>query len=332
MPPSQHAVVETATIEAHEATIRTLVHKRLPENVLVTGFRAASPERFICTSRMPTAHPFLTAQGRTPYRDILFYTEVGRQASLAVSHAFLGVDIDDVFIFERSTASVTDAIWHTAGPGPADDVVIEIQLREAIRRRNNALSRVVADYSISVGAERMFWGTGTWTVQSASLFKRLRKIAGRADSTEGADPSESDLPSYAAGTIAGTANAVISAPQFVERSSAVTVSLIVDRTHAYFFDHSCDHVPGMLLLEGCAQLVHAACAEGIAAPTAWTPAIVAYEVDFTQFVELDAPVTLTAQVREHPAPAPSRPLVFDVLIAQRGIVVGTARLSAACPA
>ena len=118
---------------------------------------------------MPAAHPFFTDDGRAPREDILFYTELGRQASLAVTHAFLNASLDDVFIFEKSEAGVTDAIWRAAPQSPGDLVAIEIKVREAVRRKNNAVNRVVADHSMFIGHEAVFYGTGTWTIQSAGL-------------------------------------------------------------------------------------------------------------------------------------------------------------------
>src|SRR5206468_12879634 len=68
-----------------------------------------------------TAHCFFNDIGRTPHTDILFYTEIGRQASLAVSHAFLDVSTDDVFIFEGSEAAVAPAAWTRSRPSVGED-------------------------------------------------------------------------------------------------------------------------------------------------------------------------------------------------------------------
>ena len=55
-------------------------------------------------------------------------------------------------------------------------------------------------------------------------------------------------------------NIVIAVPAFNGDRTTFTTSLLIDATHPYFFDHPCDHVPGMLLLEGCVQLAQAALA------------------------------------------------------------------------
>src|SRR5262245_59164902 len=95
---------ETTQLRPDPTSILQLVHKRAVENVLVTGISSRGDDHFTCTGRIPNDHSFFNQPGRTPRKDILFYTELGRQASLAVSHEFLKVSTDEVFIFEGSEA------------------------------------------------------------------------------------------------------------------------------------------------------------------------------------------------------------------------------------
>jgi hypothetical protein len=246
------AVMATDAMFVDQAAIRTLVHKRLSENVFLIDIRALDSERFVCTGRIPRNHELFNDGGRTPLQDVLFYTEVGRQASLAMTHAFLNASLDDVFIFERSEAAIMDAIWRLPSRSLSDRLVIEIDIRKTTRRKHDTVCRVVADHLMAIGSERVFTGTGTWTIQSAAMFTRLRR-----DSIKSAADGVSDRPR--ATTIERpmqkqSRNVVISSPEFRSNRNESIASLIVDRAHPYFFDHPCDHVPGMLLLEGCAQL------------------------------------------------------------------------------
>ena len=327
MPPiTEHALIDSSAPGLGQDPIRTLAHKRLPENVLLTEIRECGQDHFLCAGRIPADHPFFTGGGRTPRQDILFYTEVGRQASLAVTHRFLNAALDDVFIFEKSEAAVTPAIWQL--PSSANSVTIEIKVRDTVRRKNNIVTRVVAHHAMFVGNEQVFSGTGTWTVQSAALFRRLRRSMGMS-SSPAAGPAH-DSEASADPLHAHFDNVVISAPAYVKGKAAVGASLIVDRSHSYFFDHPCDHVPGMLLLEGCAQLAVAAVAEaGLAASR--QAAITAYEADFTQFVECSPPTMLTARiVAEHGADVASRSahdaITVEIVTSQQDAVAGTARL------
>ena len=325
-PSPQRAVIETSAPPLEHVAIQTLVHKHFPENVLLTGIRALADDHFLCTGRIPSAHPVFNDTNRIPRQDIFFYTEAGRQASLAVTHAFLNVSLEDVFIFERSQAAVTPAIWRSRMDLPSDSVEIEIKIREAARRKSS-VTRVVADYFMSVGDEHVFGGVGTWSIQSAALFKRLRRTsadaAGSADLARTRDGEHADLRrSY-------PSNVVISVPEYTDDRSAVSASLIVDRTHPYFFDHPCDHVPGMLLLEGCAQLSLGAFAQTGLAPSR-RAAILAYDIDFTQFVECSLPTLLTARVSADQASG-SAALALEIVVSQRDVVAGIARMRVGFP-
>jgi len=321
-PSIERAVIDPSAPVCEPDAIRALAHKRFSENVLLAGIRACAADHFICTGRIPTAHPLFTEGGRVAREDILFYTEVGRQASLAVTHAYLNVSLDDVFIFERSEAELTNAIWSL--PSTADTVEIEIKVRDTVRRKT-AVNRVIADYVMSVGGEVVFRGTGTWTIQSAALFKRMRR--GSVARSSPAAPDE------AGGTVdagsSGANNIVLSALE--SRDGVVGASLVVDCRHRYFFDHACDHVPGMLLLEGCAQMALGACAEsGLARPNRM--AVMAYDVDFTQFVECNLPTSLIARVNPDRDTSTSAAPAMEIVIAQGEVVAGTARLRVGFPA
>jgi 2-oxo-3-(phosphooxy)propyl 3-oxoalkanoate synthase len=321
MPPStQQALDDISVTRVEPSAVRRLAHKRFPENVLLTEIRACAEDHFVCIGRIPTDHRFFNDQGRTPREDILFYTEVGRQASLAVTHAFLNVSLDDVFIFERSQAAITPAIWNAALLSGSDSVVIEIKIKETVRRKNT-VTRVVAEHFMSVAGEHVFRGTGTWSVQSAALFKRLRRTAHDTRSTEDAPDPLRTYPS----------NIVISAPEYKQDETALEASLIVDGTHPYFFDHPCDHVPGMLLLEGCAQLALGACVETGMAPSQ-RMALMAYDMDFTQFVERHVPTTLTARVSANGIGGAATTPPIEIVVSQSGAVAGIARMTIGFPA
>ena len=174
MPPFVHDALIDTIPSASGSVDRSLVHKNSNDNVFLTGIRQCADDRFLCTGRLPESHPFFNDAGRTPHEDILFYTELGRQASLAVTHAFLGVSTDDAFIFEGSRATLTDGAWTAADRSLDDSVSIEITLKDVERRRNN-VNRVVAEHVMTVGDRHVFHGFGAWTIQSASLFQRLRR-------------------------------------------------------------------------------------------------------------------------------------------------------------
>src|SRR5262245_32981519 len=139
----EDVLVETLSLSFEQTVPRNLVHKRSIENVLLTEVTARNNDQFFCAGRIPTAHRFFNDTGRTPQNDILFYTELGRQASLAVSHTFLGISREDVFIFKQSEARLEQAARQSEDQRGVDSVVTEIRIHDTERRKNNAVSRVV---------------------------------------------------------------------------------------------------------------------------------------------------------------------------------------------
>ncbi len=322
LPATEHGLSFEQTVP------RSLVHKRSLENVLVTEIKACAEDRFICAGRLPRAHRFFNDSGRRPHKDILFYSELGRQCSIAISHAFLGVSVDDVFIFEGTTAALTEAVWRSPLTPSSDSVVVDVRLLETIRRRD-VVSRVVGDYTIRLGGEVVCSGTGAWSVQARALFERLRRGAAKRSAQPRTGPATGD-ESYEArrGDTRG-ANVVIEPPAYGDGTGEFVTTLVVDRTHPYFFDHPCDHVPGVLLLEGCAQLTVASLAQLAPAGGAGVN-IGAYEVSFAQFVECELPTTLTARVSSLPEPVPgTMPFVANIAISQESVVAGTATMHVA---
>ncbi|PYS39834.1 MAG: hypothetical protein DMG14_12665, partial [Acidobacteria bacterium] len=90
-------------------------------------------------------------------------------------------------------------------------------------------------------------------------------------------------------------------------------------------------VPGMLLLEGCAQLAMAAFAKTTSVP-ARKLGIWAYDVNFVQFVERDLPITLTAHLDTAEKNSCSvLPTTVHISISQQNVVSGTATMSVAFP-
>ena len=190
--------------------------------------------------------------------------------------------------------------------------MIDIAIQEITRRRNNAVNRVVARHRMFVGNELAFHGTGAWTVQPAALFQRLRRTSPRGPSPVSVDVARRQRIS----------NVVITAPVHGEDRASFTSSLIVDYTHPYFFDHPCDHIPGMLLLEACAQLALATFEDVTSVPSGRS-AICSYDVDFAQFVEPGLPTTLTAQVNAEDD--------VEIVILQPDVVCGTTTMRVAFP-
>jgi len=87
----------------------------------------------------------------------------------------------------------------------------------------------------------------------------------------------------------------IGEPVLDEAAGRWSAQLVVDDSDTVFFDHSVDHVPGMLMLHGIAELVERASTASVGRSVAGF-----FDLTFTRFVEKDDP----AQVAIVPAEAP----------------------------
>jgi 2-oxo-3-(phosphooxy)propyl 3-oxoalkanoate synthase len=319
MPPLIHVATTDRVELSFEQTVpRALVHKRSLENVLLTEVGACAEDRFYCAGRVPAAHRFFNDAGRSPHTDILFFTELGRQASLAISHQFLRVGPDDVIVFEGSEATLAPGAWTAALQASPNDVLVEIHAREITRCRHDVVSRVVAEHVMWIGGEQVFLGTGAWTVQPAALFQRLRRTSGCGPVATGTVPTGTSPTTRARLPRASGDNVVISPVRPGDAPDEWAASLIVDPGHPYFFDHACDHVPSMLLLEGCAQMALAV------DTTASRASVASYDLTFGQFVECDRPATLTALPAGTSLTSGERR--FSIAVTQSGIECGWATI------
>ena len=230
---------------------KALVHKRLENNVLVTDVRQLGQDTFLCGGIVPKGHNFLDEEGREPTRDILFYTELGRQASIAVSHRFFDVPMDYCFIMGGSAIELLPQCQGQENEFGFNRIAMQIRVREK-QLRKGTLTTAQAEYAFFNERSQVIRGTGSWNLQPRPLFERVRRSA-----LANLPPGDGQVALTAAEPTAlgrrDTNNVVISYPEeLLERR--YSARLQVDLEHPFFFDHPLDHVPGLLVFEGCSQL------------------------------------------------------------------------------
>jgi 2-oxo-3-(phosphooxy)propyl 3-oxoalkanoate synthase len=317
--PSYISLPRAETVD--RSRIPTLVHKQDPGNVLLTNIRGVGSSSFFCTGRVPGDHPLYNGNGKNPEGNILFYTEVGRQASLAMTHLLLHAGLDDAFIFERSEAALTEAAWRMPAEVRTESIEIEIHVQEANRRKNGDVCRVIADHAMFLGGEQVFRATGAWTIQPSAIYRRLRRAQIEISAADPGRPctAAAELPHQRR-----MRGIVIGEPEFRDQRSEAFAEL--DREHPFFFDHPCDHVPGMLLLEGCAQLALQMAARG--GSLSGRVLVAAYEMNFGRFVEAGLPTMLTARMSAGHGSQTRPPLQkYNIAVSQRGVTSGVASIT-----
>jgi hypothetical protein len=320
----QTSLMDVFDLSFDELIAKELVHKTSLGNVFLTDVRQPGENWFLCGARVPQSHSFFTHNGRSPSSDLLFYVEIGRQASIAISHSFLDLSSDYAFVFDQSEITLLESAWKSVGQRRRDRIAVEVKIKEQ-ERRNGTITRLVADYAYYDDQEQVLSAKGAWSLQTSAMFQRLRRLSQRSLRIESDNGSSRSIVSSCLSN--AEPNVVISTPEQRESESDFCACLIVDSTNLFFFDHPCDHVPGMLLIEGCAQLAARAAAQ-LARKDPKDLLLYHSGLHFRRFVECNLPVQLRAQCG--PAERGKDQLLHqkvDISISQQDTVLGTAVVS-----
>lgn len=110
----------------------------------------------------------------------------------------------------------------------------------------------------------------------------------------------------------------------VEKPEVFWCQLVCDRSHAFFFEHSQEHVPGMLLIEACRQMVEAAWHQFGRAPFEDKFVMDTVQVSFHAYVELQPPLLMRLEPRARKSRTGTWEALEPVLeVYQRGVKLGS---------
>ncbi|MEU5580105.1 ScbA/BarX family gamma-butyrolactone biosynthesis protein [Streptomyces huasconensis] len=258
---------------------RQFVHKRMPSEVLLTGWFPVESDRFRVTARWPVDHAFYQpVNGR---HDPLLIAETVRQTVPLLSHVAYDVPFGhrqtwSAFRFEIDPA----ALATTAAPA---EVEMDIHCSDVVRRGGRLVS-VRMRVEMSVDGARLGRVETSFSSIPPTVYPRLR--GPYADVAEAVRRAVPLAPPMAPCRVARTrfADVVLSPTNAAHRTQ-----LRADHSHPFLFDHPVDHAPGMLLLEAARQATHALAGRRPVTVTAM-------DVAFTQYVEFDAPCWIETDV------------------------------------
>ncbi|MEU3838456.1 ScbA/BarX family gamma-butyrolactone biosynthesis protein [Streptomyces sp. NPDC028635] len=249
------------------------VHRACLAEVFLTGCTSHEDQRFELTGQWPRTHALFNG-GDGSSHDPLQVAETFRQAGLFLAHAELGVPLGHHFVmWNLSYTTYAPQLRIAARP---TDFELDAHCTEITWRRGVA-NRMRMELSIRRDGALVAHGAGTFSTLPPAVYERLR--ANRTpwqgpafDLSTDRDPL---LPTSVGRLL--PADVVLSATERPGRWM-----LTPDLGHPIFFDHSGDHLPGMVLLEGARQAACAALAPRAIVPTAAS-------TDFFRYAELDRP-------------------------------------------
>jgi hypothetical protein len=270
---------------------RAFVHRTSVAEVFLTDALACADGRVLVAAQWPRTHALLHSD-RYGYTDPLLMIETVRQAAIYLAHRFHEVPLSSHFIFTGLDFQLEDPAGTLTGDSPLN-VVLDCAFRSS-RTPRRTTGRL--DCVLEIRGRRVGRASAGLLAVPPSLYEALRRRAARPAAPVGAGRPPK-LPAALVGR---------------ERREDVLLSrtpdgfqLDVSSTHPGYFEHACDHLPGMVLVEGFRQagygLHHA---DEPRLPGRGLPRLLSgLQISFDAFGDLRSPVVL----RREPAAAARRP-------------------------
>ncbi|ATY14192.1 hypothetical protein CU254_30050 [Amycolatopsis sp. AA4] len=263
-------------VDFQQTIPRNLVHRAAISEVFVTDLNIVAEGQFEVGAQWPRRHGFFgpCAPGS---HDPMLFAETCRQAGLLIAHRAYGVSLGNAFISDHKVSSITPE--GLATEGRPIDVVLRVSAHEPVFRSGNLIG-MRTDFGCFRDGELIGTASENWRCVSPAVYRRLRgdhfaATPFQACALETVDPVL--VGRYRAEDVLVADTAV-----------AGTWSLQFDPDHPVLFDHSADHVPGMVLLEGARQAALLTIGDPHALP-------LRSDFEFSAYVEFDSECLLVAE-------------------------------------
>lgn len=258
----------TTASKPNGAVDKGLVHKHAEAEVLLSDFEIRSTASIISLARWPTEHDHYKSAAHT--LDVLLMAETFRQASILLCHARLGVPLGWVFVMDSICLDVCKhgSVWEQRAP-----ITVQVDAVKVEERSGQPFTLGIESH-FSAGSILVGQGNGQLRVLDPRVYTRLRGPASTS--------SNRDLPRRE------NHQSAFALHEIVDYQMLGAWQLDFDPIDPFFFDHAVDHVPGMLLV---AALRDAA----LEAAKVKGGEVVAFEIHFMRYLELDEPILLGAR-------------------------------------
>ncbi|HET9172054.1 MAG TPA: ScbA/BarX family gamma-butyrolactone biosynthesis protein [Actinospica sp.] len=225
---------------------RELVHRRSPAEVLLTEVAARAENRFAASAYWPRSHPTFDRLGDGRHNPLLI-AETVRQLGMCIPLSFYPCDERAHFLIEELNFGLDPNLEPRADHG-GSPITCDVELDE-LRVGGGSGSLRAFRLRADLVAEQGVFATadGHARVLTESAYAALRRRA-PSPSSDGRSPK----PGKSAGPDqVGVAQA---SDVLVALGADGSISLHPsDALHPFFYDHACDHVPGMVLIEAARQ-------------------------------------------------------------------------------
>ncbi|WP_405987843.1 ScbA/BarX family gamma-butyrolactone biosynthesis protein [Streptomyces sp. NBC_00986] len=278
------------------------VHRASLAEVFLTDCTARGGLGFTLTGQWPRAHTYFTSPDGTRH-DPLQVAETFRQAGIFLAHTELDVPLGHHFVM-WALSYTTDPHGLRIGPRPTD-FTITAHYTELVQRRHT-INRATIDLTLHRDNTPIAHGTATFSTISPSVYTRLRGNTPTPTTTTDTDTDTTDADTTDTRTRATTGITTTGPATPTPPTPAIPLHawaagtpttphtvltptphphrwlLTPNLNHPTLFDHTGDHIPGMVLLEAARQAAHHATNNPAYTPTSAT-------TTFTRYTEFDHP-------------------------------------------
>ena len=278
----------TTALSFNRTVERSMVHRAAVAEVFVTDGLPIGEKRVLVGAQLPLTHGYFGDHLQRPATvDPVLLLETARQAGIYGAH-LLGIPLEITMLIGGFDLQITRPDALRIGSRPVElqvENTFEVRRRRGGRPRSGRVLQQLYVGSSYVGTHAL----------DILVLSRAEHDVVRAAVREGPIPSTADMldiahPEAVAPQPVGRthpANVVLGAAR---RTGDVQQALVAPRfgNHA-LFDHTYDHLPGLVLTEAARQLTYLALGSVEAT-------VVGLTARFTRFAELDAPVVASTEV------------------------------------
>ncbi|WP_419992841.1 ScbA/BarX family gamma-butyrolactone biosynthesis protein [Streptomyces boninensis] len=296
---------------------REYVHRAAVAEVFLTSWHQTGPDAFTVTAQWPRSHSFYGAR-RATY-DPLMLCETIRQAPALLMHAAYRIPSGYQMIWTHFRLTVNPRGLRVER-SPAE-LRMHVTCSE-MRRIRDLPAVVTMDFEVMRGAELLAVASTRFSCHSPAVYRRMRGERGDTAKVFAAAPAPAPpVPPSTVGRLVSE-DVVLSHPT---AAGPGQWQLRLDTSHPVLFDHSVDHVPGMVLLEAIRQVVH------VLHPGDDMCMLTGMDVAFHRYVEFDSPCAVTAEPAQPGCVDPQGRIRIQGVQGEAIAFTATAEVSSALP-
>ncbi len=270
-----------ADLSFEQTISKNLVHKKSIENVYCTAMKKLSKDEFLVGAYIPKSNVFLAQCPEPVDSNLLLFIEIVRQGGIALSHQFFHMPFDMFFVLNAFHIEFIGTNSNNLVQG--NEITIRFVAQDKAYNKKNDIDFLNAFFEINRDNVAIASGDTKCSYHDRRRYQRIRSISRKRIDSRATQEVMIDSHKVVASKERNYNHVIGKISQY--ESSRFECELIIDKNHIFFFEHSCDHVPGTLMIEGVKQFACRAVEQKLSLPANSTRAM-SLKLDMQSFGEL----------------------------------------------